>query len=172
MEVRALRDGDADAIRGLLVETAGAPDSGLARGPGEITAAYARKWISDPANGRLAFGADRGGRLEGVIVATRMAPLQFRHVLSDLTVAVRPGAQGRGVGTALFAALLSAAAAWRPPVSRVELFVRSGNLAAIRLYERLGFQVEGRFIGRVRLPSGVVEDDIAMALALTPGRGA
>jgi ribosomal protein S18 acetylase RimI-like enzyme len=44
--------------------------------------------------------------------------------------------------------------------------VRAGNTDAIRLYQRLGFKIEGRFVGRVYLPDGTVEDDIAMALLL------
>jgi RimJ/RimL family protein N-acetyltransferase len=44
--------------------------------------------------------------------------------------------------------------------------VRSGHTRALRLYQRLGFAIEGRFIGRVRLSGGAIEDDIAMALRL------
>jgi putative acetyltransferase len=45
----------------------------------------------------------------------------------------------------------------------VELLVRATNARALRLYERLGFGVEGRFRERVRLPNGEFIDDIAMA---------
>ncbi len=95
-----------------------------------------------------------------------MASRQFRHVLTDLTVAVHPDWQGKGLGTLLFGQLIEAARAMTPSVTRIELFAREGNAGAIRLYERLGFVVEGRFKGRVRLPNGVIEDDIAMALIL------
>jgi putative acetyltransferase len=43
---------------------------------------------------------------------------------------------------------------------------REGNTDAIRLYERLGFVIEGRFPGRVRLEDGSVEADIAMGRPL------
>ena len=88
--------------------------------------------------------------------------------LSDLTVAVDPAWQGRGVGRALFAALFEAARALSPQVTRIELMAREGNIDAIRLYERLGFVIEGRFVQRVRMPDGRLEDDIAMGLLLTP----
>jgi putative acetyltransferase len=87
-------------------------------------------------------------------------------VLSDLTVAVHPHARGQGLGTRLFQALFDRAARLTPPIERIELAAREGNAAAIRLYERLGFEVEGRFRGRVRLPDGTVEDDVAMARRL------
>lgn len=135
-------------------------------GADAITIAYARKWVADPAAGRLALGVERAGRLDGVIVASRMEPAQFRHVLSDLTVAVRPAAQGQGLGAALFDGLFAAAADLQPAITRVELMVRSGNTGAIRLYARLGFRAEGRFVGRVRRPGGAFEDDIPMARAL------
>jgi ribosomal protein S18 acetylase RimI-like enzyme len=46
------------------------------------------------------------------------------------------------------------------------LFVRAGHSGAIRLYQRLGFKIEGRFERRVRLADGNIEDDVAMALLL------
>ena len=95
----------------------------------------------------------------------------FNHVLTDLTVAVHPQAQGRGVGSRLFAALFEAAARLTPPATRIELVARTGNAAAIRLYERLGFRAEGRFVGRVRLPDGSIEDDIPMARITDAGAG-
>jgi putative acetyltransferase len=100
-----------------------------------------------------------------------MRPAQFRHVLTDLTVAVHPRAQGRGVGSRLFEALFEAASRLTPPVTRIELVARTGNAAAIRLYERLGFRAEGRFAGRVRLADGRIEDDIPMARITAPPGG-
>jgi ribosomal protein S18 acetylase RimI-like enzyme len=85
------------------------------------------------------------------------------HNLTDLTVAVHPDVQGRGVGAALFEALFAAAEALTPRIERVELLCRHGNLRAVRLYQRLGFVIEGRFPRRVRLPDGTIEDDLAMA---------
>ena len=109
------------------------------------------------------------GRLAGEIHASRIGPDQFAHVLSDLTVAVDPAWQGKGVGRALFAALFAAARELSPTVTRIELMAREGNIDAIRLYERLGFVMEGRFVQRVRMPDGRLEDDIAMGLLIPLG---
>ena len=95
-----------------------------------------------------------------------MAPAQFSHVLTDLTVAVHPDWQGKGLGSLLFGALIEAAREMTPRITRIELMAREGNTGAIRLYQRLGFKIEGRFAGRVHLPDGTIEDDIAMAMLL------
>lgn len=53
------------------------------------------------------------------------------------TIAVAPGAQGRGLGQVLMGALLGEAE--RAGVSRVLLEVRADNVAAQKLYARCGF---------------------------------
>jgi L-amino acid N-acyltransferase YncA len=54
-------------------------------------------------------------------------------------VAVAPAFEDHGVGTALFETLFAEARRLNPPITRIELFARSGNAAAIELYKRLGF---------------------------------
>lgn len=150
-----------------LYRRVSAKGGGLARKPDEISRDYVHKFIERAqANGitRGVWAAD--GDLVAEIHADRMGPRQFQHVLTDLTVAVHPDWQGRGLGSLLFKTLVEAASKLSPTISRVELFVRAGNSDAIRLYQRLGFKIEGRFERRVRLADGTVEDDIAMALLL------
>jgi ribosomal protein S18 acetylase RimI-like enzyme len=159
--IRTLKPGDADAAFALYRAVAASPYSGLARQPDELSLASVRGNIVRALDGGVAIGAFDDVRLVGVIRAMAIGPRQFAHVLIDLTIAVDPGAQGRGVGSTLFAALF--AAAKRLGVTRIELVARSGNARAIALYERLGFIREGRFAGRVRLPDGSTEDDIPMA---------
>jgi ribosomal protein S18 acetylase RimI-like enzyme len=85
-----------------------------------------------------------GDALVSEIHAARMPPRQFRHLLTDLTVAVHPQAQERDIGSRLFAALFETGVRLTPSVTGIEVIARSGNAAAIRLYERLGFRAEGR----------------------------
>lgn len=150
-----------------LYRAAAAGNGGLARTPEEIDAAYVHGFLEKAqANGvsRAAFAP--GGTLVAEIHALRMAPKQFAHVLTDLTVAVHPDWQGKGLGSLLFGALIEAARALTPPIARIELLAREGNAGAIRLYQRIGFRIEGRLEGRVRLPDARVEDDVAMAMLL------
>jgi putative acetyltransferase len=161
-ELRPLRLADAPAVLGLMRRAEG----GLGRLPEEMDLAWMEEALSGALAGGLAIGAWDGAGLLGMIKASRMPSVQFQHVLWDLTVAVDPGAQGRGIGYALFAELLANAATLTPKVERVELVVREGLTHAIRLYERLGFCREGRFERRFRLSDGTYEADIPMALFL------
>ena len=166
LELRPTNLADAERLLALYRTVAATPNSGLARQGDEITPDYVEAFLAHRDDDHVSIGAFLGHTLAGEIHATRMRPRQFNHVLTDLTIAVDPGMQGRGVGSLLFGALFQAAAGFDPPVTRIELVARTGNSAAIRLYERLGFRAEGRFHGRVRLPDGKLEDDIPMAKML------
>jgi putative acetyltransferase len=164
--IRPALPSDAAAILALHRRVAAIP-GGLARRLEEITADYVDHAMAVAADGGVNLVAvDAGGAVCGEIHAERMKIKLFAHVLTDLTVAVDPDWQGRGVGSALFRALIDTARQATPPVRRIELGTGADNLGAQRLYERLGFQVEGRMPGRGRHPDGRVEDDIVMGLLL------
>lgn len=153
---------DAPALLALMRRAEG----GLGRLPDEMDLRWMEEALAGALAGGVAVGARDGAELAGMIKASRMPSVQFQHVLWDLTVAVAPETQGRGIGHGLFAQLLAEAAALTPKVERVELVVREGLTHAIRLYERLGFRAEGRFERRFRLADGTYEADIPMALFL------
>jgi len=100
--------------------------------------------------------SDRPRRMEELL----RQPGQGRHVLVAvspdntvlglvmLTVESNPrrrhtGGQGQGIGTALLEAVLDLADNWLM-LHRVELEVYADNGDAIRLYQRFGFETEGR----------------------------
>ena len=164
--VRTATPEDAAAILALHRKVAALP-GGLAREPGEVTAEYVAHAMAIAADGGVnlvAVGSD--GSLCGELHVERMKVGIFAHVLTDLTVAVDPDWQGRGVGSALFRALIETARTMSPPIGRIELWTGAANLGAQRLYQRLGFKIEGRMIGRGRYHDGHVEDDIVMGLLL------
>lgn len=72
----------------------------------------------------------------------RVMPGKLRHV-GAVDVLVHDEYQGRGIGRALLTALLDLADNYLGLI-RVELEVWEDNAPAIRLYESLGFEVEGR----------------------------
>lgn len=86
------------------------------------------------------------------------------HVLR-LDMCVHIGCWRCGHGEALLRALLEWAR-WSSNARKIELLVRSENLAAVNLYRKLGFTEEGRMKQRVRLRSGRFIDDISMAMLL------
>ncbi len=164
-EIRPTEPSQAATVLSLY-RAAAAGSGGLARRPDEMDLAYVEGFLRKALAGGVTLGAWQGEALCGEIHASRIGPDQFAHVLSDLTIAVDPAWQGRGVGRALFRALFVAAAQLTPQVTRIELMAREGNAGAIRLYQSLGFVIDGRFEQRVRLSDGRMEADIAMGLLL------
>lgn len=165
IEIRPTTLADAPAICALHRATAAAP-GGLARQPDEIGLGWVEQVLAQALKAGVALSAWNGPDIAAELHVPRMGPRQFAHVLSDLTIAVHPDWQGRGLGAQLFEALFARASMLRPKVERIELMVREGNAGAIRLYQRMGFTVEGRFEGRVRLPDGTIEADLAMGKRL------
>jgi putative acetyltransferase len=86
--------------------------------------------------------------------------LRRRHALT-LGVSVLPAAQGKGVGSALMAAMCSYADAWLGAL-RLELTVYTDNASAIRLYRKFGFEIEGT-LRAYALRGGRFVDAYAMA---------
>ncbi len=79
-------------------------------------------------------------------------------------MAVRDDWQGKGVGTALMEAALDLADNWLN-LTRIELRVYVDNAAAIALYEKFGFEVEGTH-RRLAFRDGEYVDSYSMARVL------
>jgi putative acetyltransferase len=150
----------------LALYRAAASGHGLARYPDELSEEHCATVLARAASDGISIGAFFQGQMLGEIHAWRLGPRKFDHVLGDLTVAVDPAHQGKGVGRALFDALFDFARSTSPSIERIELFVHDGNPGARRLYESLGFQVEGRMPRRLKLDDGRTFDDFAMAKIL------
>lgn len=87
-----------------------------------------------------------------------------RHV-GQIGMAVRDDWQGKGVGTALMQAAIDLADKWLN-LRRLELEVFVDNAAAIRLYEKFGFSIEGRLVD-FAFRDGQYVDTYTMARILT-----
>jgi L-phenylalanine/L-methionine N-acetyltransferase len=86
--------------------------------------------------------------------------LRRRHVMV-LGISVGKDAQGRGVGSTLMAAMCDYADRWAG-VLRLELTVYADNAAAIALYRKFGFELEGTHRAYA-LRDGQYVDVLAMA---------
>lgn len=82
-----------------------------------------------------------------------------RHV-ATLSIWLLPWARGRRAGTTLMTTLLR----WCEEVGyeKAELGVFSSNEPALRLYQRLGFNVEVRQRRAIKLPDGTYADNLIM----------
>jgi len=108
-----------------------------------------------------------GGRIVGRLSLARDPHPASTHV-ADLGLMVAESHRRRGIGTAL----LEAAVAWAKGsgVSKLELHVFPWNEPAIQLYERFGFEREGRRRGHY-LRNGDAVDALLMAYHLPSGSG-
>ncbi len=159
--IRKAVAGDHAGVLALYRKVAEVPD-GIARAPAEVTDAYVSGFMHKAFENGLEFVAEIDGVIVGEIHASNPGIAALASLLTDLTIAVAPAAQGKGVGRALFQALLDEVRDHLPHISRVELYARDSNVRARALYASLGFVEEGRLRGRVRNGAGVLETDTIM----------
>ncbi len=88
----------------------------------------------------------------------------FDHKIQLINIAVRPEKRGRGIGEHLLREMIRVGISRE--VQEIWLEVRTSNLTAQRLYERLGFAAVGR---RPLYYRDTNEDAILMTLSLNSG---
>lgn len=109
--------------------------------------------------GMVQFVALDAGRVVGWCDVNPKSHETLRHS-GVLGMGVAATHRGRGVGSALLRTTLDAADA--RGLTRVELVVRADNSAAIALYQRHGFELEGRLRGYL-VVDGQAYDALQMA---------
>lgn len=117
---------EADVAEALAIDLASFPGQSEAR-EAQLREELARPWA------RLRVARSERGGVLGYIL--------FWHVLDEihlLNVAVAPGERQKGIGRALMDHLLAYAA--ENAVAKIFLEVRASNVAAIALYDSLGFE--------------------------------
>jgi len=101
-----------------------------------------RKRLAEPPEGLFLLVACVDGEVVGNLgLETYPNRPRVRHA-GSIGMAVRDDWQGRSVGTALMGAALDLADNWLN-LSRIELRVYADNSAAVALYKRFGFEIEG-----------------------------
>lgn len=139
IEIRASRPSDAEGIASI----ANLPGfrTGTLRLPYQRVE-ETQQWLEKLAPGSINLVAVVDGQIVGNAGLTRF--LGRRIHAGSIGMGVHDDFTGRGIGSSLLAALIDAADNWLA-IKRLELTVYVDNAAAIRLYERFGFETEGRF---------------------------
>ena len=153
---------DQDDLLALHQAVAAIP-GGVIRTLAEVTPAYIEDILRDSMDNGLILVQEEQGRVVASIHAYTPSIQVFRHLLSDLTIVVHPGWQGKGLGRQLFTEFLSRVQEGFPHILRIELFVRITNTPAIRFYESLGFRQEGAQRNKILNAQGQLETPVAMA---------
>jgi len=143
LNIRSIEERDVDVILGIQ------------RSSPEIS-----QWTSldyaRVARGEMAgWVAEEAGVVVGFVVARQIA-----NDVEVLNLAVRPESRRRGIGTSLLGAALAWGRGFRAEKALLE--VRASNLAALRFYERHGFEVRGR---RPRYYTAPIEDALLLTIA-------
>ena len=121
---------------------------------------FAARLVERP--GHAVFGAFDGDTLLGMAGLARESLIQTCHKGHIWGMYVAAAARGHGVARELMQAAL-AHARETPGIAKVTLSVDTANVAAIALYESLGFVVFAREADAVRL-DGQSRDDLQMHL--------
>ena len=164
-KIRQANPGDFNKIYALYKKVA-TEATGLARSGDEITDHYIQKFMKDSSETGIELIIDHPDSSDEIIAEVhcyRLIPKVFSHILSELTIAVAPDHQGKGIGRVIFTHLLDLIKNRRPGIMRVELISQESNVKAISFYESLGFTREGRFERRIRTNKNQFEADIPMA---------
>jgi putative acetyltransferase len=101
---------------------------------------YWHRLMEKPAEGHTSIVAVLDGHIVGV--AGFIQGKGRRSHVGELFMSVHDDHCGRGIGTALLAALVDAADNWLN-IRRLELTVYVDNEPGIRLYKKFGFEIEG-----------------------------
>jgi putative acetyltransferase len=136
--VRALETSDAPAVHDIMNQpramwgTLMTPFMPLSRREAHL---------AETSDNVLRLGAVIDGQVIGMIGLHRETRHRRSHAAS-LGMAVHDAYAGRGVGSALVAAVIDVADRWWN-IRRLELEVYADNARAVALYERFGFEREG-----------------------------
>ena len=155
---------DWQKIKALHLEVA-RQKTGIARWEHEVTDEYVKSFMNKAMDGGLMIVCEHPEDPEQLIAEVHASKSKlhvFRHLMSDLTIAVHPAFQGKKIGRTIFTIFLEEIALHHPDIGKVQLVTRESNVRALQLYQSLGFKIEGRFEMQIRTPDGNYEADIPM----------
>ena len=139
LTIRRAEPDDCDAVYEMF--TASTVYSGTLQLPYPSREYWRRRLSENPDNVYYLVGIIEG-RIVGMAHVAPSPRLRRRHA-GAIGISVHADWQGKGLGKELMSAIVDLADNWLN-LTRLELEVYADNEAAIRLYERFGFEVEGR----------------------------
>ena len=125
-------------------------------------------WIEHclSSNSNFIAVAEISGVLAGMLFFQTSNELRCNH-WGEFGMGITEGFRGKGIGTALLNALFKWAEE-HPRVEKICLRVFDANPKAVKLYQDLGFEEEGRLKKCLRLGNGLYSDAILMAKFVKP----
>jgi putative acetyltransferase len=137
--VRRGEPSDADALHALFMGAKAT--AGTLQVPYPSVDEWRHRLTNYPAQDYLLV-ATIDSELVGHVALHAMAKSPRRRHLAGVAMAVRDDRHGRGIGSALMRAAIELADGWLN-YRRLELTVYTDNLAALALYRKFGFAIEG-----------------------------
>ncbi len=162
MKIREAKKSDISKLIKLYREAAKVKN-GIARTSQEISRKYITDFLTNSLKKGLIFIAENKDNLVAEIHCYKLEPNCFKHTLSNLTIIVHPDFHGQGIGKKLFLHLLNKIKTKHKNILRVELTARQTNQRAIKIYQSLGFEIEGIMKNRILDAEGCPSGDTMMA---------
>jgi len=163
-EIRLLTSAEAATYRDIRLE-------GLQQSPEAFSATFEREsvmplaWFEERLTKGNVFGAFMSGKLHGVAGYWRQEGAKICHKATLWGMYVRPAGRNAGLGRRLIEAIVDHASG---RVELLQLSVASGNDAARRLYQKMGFSEYGREMKALK-QDGRYFDEILMMRFLANG---
>jgi putative acetyltransferase len=137
--IRATEPADYDAIRETMAQPLAY--AGTMQLPMPSAEMWKKRLAEFPV-GDHSFVAEVDGTVVGNIGLHAIAKSRRRAHAASIGMAVHDAYHGKGVGSALMKAALDLADNWLQ-FTRIELTVYTDNTAALALYKKFGFEIEG-----------------------------
>ena len=167
MLIREARPGDAAQLIELITCLSEETDVDVPLAPGEflLTVEEEEKILADYAasDNSIFLVSEEAGQIVGSLTLRGGARKALHHA-ATLGMNVRRDRRNQGIGSQL----LQAAMDWarhNTVLKRVELYVYARNQRAVHLYQKHGFEIEGRRRGAI-FQNGEYLDDLIMAVLL------
>lgn len=158
VHVRAQESTDAEAM--LRIVSSRRAYSGTMQLPYQSLDAMRERLAPPQGEGAYRLVAEVEGQVVGSIGLNVQLQPRRRHV-GYIGMMVRDDMQGKGVGSALMAAIIDLADNWLN-LTRLELHVYTDNAAGLALYKKFGFEIEGTH-RRYAFRNGEYIDSYSMA---------